>query len=90
MDFREVGWQGQKFWPKLDDREELVLKFFQRGIQQYITEVKFNDWCIHRLENYAAATESKGSPVTGLVGWVDGTYIQGMSNIWPTALLSVS
>ena len=33
--------------------------------------------CTCRLDRYAASTARRGSPVTDLVGWVDGTYVQG-------------
>ena len=41
----------------------------------------------HRLDRYAASTSQRGSPVTDLVGWVDGTFVQGEQELtcqqWP-------
>lgn len=39
-------------------------------------------WILHlRLDRYAASTAQRGSPVTDLIGWVDGTYVQGEQEI---------
>jgi len=81
----KIHWSRYSDMAMLFDRHPKFLCQVFLGMNVWISErwgdkVKSFDqsWTTGRnwLENYAAATESKGSPVTGLVGWVDGTYIQ--------------